>query len=150
MAFWTMFRVFLATIAAILRISPVKPLEVEMFYLFKLSPECAFSSPQPEAAEDESMKAQVERQATVLVKKEKVATASGQLVGAAFAFIGEMFSSADETEKIVSLTEAFRSKLNECMEKNDDGSLSMTIRMPDDTFVQNMARSLAQMVAGGQ
>jgi hypothetical protein len=36
------------------------------------------------------------------------------------------------------------------MEKNDDGSLSMTIRMPDDTFVQNMARSLAQMVAGGQ
>jgi len=104
----------------------------------------------PEAAEDESMKAQVERQATVLVKKEKVATAGGQLVGAAFAFIGEMFSSADETEKIVSLTEAFRSKLNECMEKNDDGSLSMTIRMPDDTFVQNMARSLAQMVAGGQ
>jgi len=104
----------------------------------------------PEAAEDESMKAQMERQATVLVKKEKVATAGGQLVGAAFAFIGEMFSSADETEKIVSLTEAFRSKLNECMEKNDDGSLSMTIRMPDDTFVQNMARSLAQMVAAGQ
>ena len=104
----------------------------------------------PEAAEDESMKAQVERQAAVLAKKEKMAAAGGQLVGAAFAFIGEMFSSSDETENIVSLTEAFRSKLNACMEKNDDGSLSMTIRMPDDTFVQNMARSLAQMVASGQ
>ncbi|MFH0998408.1 MAG: DEAD/DEAH box helicase [Pseudomonadota bacterium] len=103
----------------------------------------------PDAAEDESMKAQVERQAAVLVKKEKMAAAGGQLVGAAFAFIGEMFSSSDETEKIVSLTDTFRSKLNECMEKNDDGSLSMLIRMPDDAFVQNMARSLAQMVAAG-
>ncbi|MFZ3048221.1 MAG: hypothetical protein WA151_20090, partial [Desulfatirhabdiaceae bacterium] len=97
-----------------------------------------------------SMKAQVERQTALLAKKEKMAAAGGQLVGAAFAFIGEMFSNADETEKIVSLTEAFRSKLSECMEKNDDGSLSMTIRMPDDTFVQKMARSLAQMVAAGQ
>ncbi len=104
----------------------------------------------PEAAEDESMKAQVERQAALLAKKEKIAAAGGQLVGAAFAFIGEMFSSNDASEKIVSLTEAFRSKLNECMEKNEDGTLSMTIRMPDDTFVQNMARSLAQMVAAGQ
>jgi len=104
----------------------------------------------PEAAEDESMKAQVERQAALLAKKEKMAAAGGQLVGAAFAFIGEMFSSNDASEKIVSLTEAFRSKLNECMEKNEDGTLSMTIRMPDDTFVQNMARSLAQMVAAGQ
>jgi hypothetical protein len=104
----------------------------------------------PEAAEDESMKAQVERQASLLAKKEKMAAAGGQLVGAAFAFIGEMFSSSDETEKIVSLTEAFRSKLNECMEKHDDGTLSMTILMPDDAFVQNMARSLAQMVAAGQ
>ena len=79
-----------------------------------------------------------------------MAAAGGQLVGAAFAFIGEMFSSRDETEKVISLTEAFRSKLNECMEKHEDGSLSMMIRMPDDTFVQNMARSLAQMVAAGQ
>ncbi len=104
----------------------------------------------PEAAEDQSMKALVENQAALLAKKEKVAYAGGQLVGAAFAFIGEMFSSADETEKIVSLTEAFRSKLNDCMEKNDDGSLSMTIRMPDEDFLQNMARSLAQIVATGQ
>jgi hypothetical protein len=79
-----------------------------------------------------------------------VAAAGGQLVGAAFAFIGEMFSSADETEKIVTLTEAFRSKLNECMERNEDGSLRMTISMPDETFVQHMAKSLAQMVSAGQ
>ena len=53
----------------------------------------------PEAAEDQSMKAQVEKQAEVLARKEKVATAGGQLVGAAFAFIGEMFSISDENGK---------------------------------------------------
>lgn len=104
----------------------------------------------PEAAEDQSMKAQVEKQAEILARKEKMATAGGQLVGAAFAFIGEMFSISDENEKVASLTETFRSKLSECLEKNDDGSLSMTIRMPDEAFVQNMARSLAQMVVAGQ
>jgi SNF2 family DNA or RNA helicase len=104
----------------------------------------------PDAAEDESMKAQVEREAALLARKEKVAAAGGQLVGAAFAFIGEMFSSADETEKIVTLTEAFRTKLSECMERNEDGSLRMTISMPDETFVHHMAKSLAQMVSAGQ
>lgn len=103
----------------------------------------------PEAAEDESMKAQVAQQAAILAKKEKVATAGGQLVGAAFAFIGEMFTDSEETEKMAALTEAFRSKLHECMEDNGDGSLTMTIRMPDAAFVQNMARSLARMATAG-
>ena len=49
----------------------------------------------PEAAEDESMKAEAEKTAAALAKKEKVAAAGGQLVGAAFAFIGEML--ADQT-----------------------------------------------------
>jgi superfamily II DNA or RNA helicase len=104
----------------------------------------------PEAAEDESMKEQVERDAALLAKKQKVAAAGGQLVGAAFSFIGEMLSGADETEKIANLTESFRSKLDECMERNEDGSLRMTISMPNETFVQNMARTLARMVAAGQ
>jgi len=45
----------------------------------------------PEPAEDESMRTAVEKEAYKLAKKRKVAAAGGQLVGAAFAFIGEMF-----------------------------------------------------------
>lgn len=104
----------------------------------------------PEAAEDESMKEQVEREAAVLAKKEKVAAAGGQLVGAAFAFIGEIFSGAVETEKMVTLTDAFRAKLNECLERGEDGSLKMTITLPDESFVNNMAQSLARMATAGQ
>jgi superfamily II DNA or RNA helicase len=104
----------------------------------------------PEAAEDESMKEQMEREAAALAKREKVAAAGGQLVGAAFAFIGEIFSGAQETEKMAALTDAFRAKLNECLERGEDGSLKMMITLPDESFVNSMAQSLARMAAAGQ
>ncbi len=104
----------------------------------------------PDAAEDESMREQVELEAETLVKKEKVAVAGGKLVGAAFAFIGEMFASSEESEEMGKLAGAFKSKLSDCMEKADDGSLKMTISLPDETFLDNMARSLAQIVNVGR
>jgi len=101
----------------------------------------------PEAAEDESMKAEAE-QAAALARKKKIAAAGGQLVGAAFAFIGEMFPDADngggeETEQLAGV---FKAKLSECLERDGDGNLKMTIALPDETFLDNMARSLARMV----
>ena len=103
----------------------------------------------PAAAEDESMKQRVAKEAESLAKKEKIATAGGKLVGAAFAFIGEMFSRDDDTEDLIQLKKAFKSKLSDCMEKDEDGSLKMTISIPDEAFLDNMARSLAQMVSAG-
>lgn len=103
-----------------------------------------------DAAEDESMKAQVENEANALAKKEKIATAGGKLVGAAFAFIGELFSEKDQSEEIAKLADAFKTKLSDSMEKNEDGSLKMTISIPDEAFLDNMARSLAKMVSVGR
>jgi lipid II:glycine glycyltransferase (peptidoglycan interpeptide bridge formation enzyme) len=104
----------------------------------------------PAAAEDESMKDRVEKEAQTLARKQKIAAAGGQLVGAAFAFIGEMLSGKDESEETDQLVGAFKSKLNDCMEKDEDGSLKMTISIPDETFLDNMARSLARMVGAGR
>jgi SNF2 family DNA or RNA helicase len=104
----------------------------------------------PDAAEDQSMREQVELEADALARKEKVAIAGGKLVGAAFAFIGEMFASRDENEEMSHLAGAFKAKLSDCMEKADDGSLKMTISLPDESFLDNMARSLAQMVNVGR
>lgn len=104
----------------------------------------------PDAAEDESMKERVEKEAEILVKKEKIAVAGGQLVGAAFSFIGEMFSGNDNSEEFVRLTNAFKTNLNDCMEKDDEGRLKMTIAIPDEAFLDNMAKSLAQMVSAGR
>ena len=104
----------------------------------------------PDAAEDESMRQQVEKEAEALARKEKVAAAGGKLVGAAFAFIGEMFSAREESEEMTQLAGAFKAKLSDCMEKADDGTLKMTISLPDEAFLDNMARSLAQMVSAGR
>ena len=104
----------------------------------------------PDAAEDESMRVQVEKEAEVLAKKEKVAAAGGKLVGAAFAFIGEMFSVKEESVEMTQLAGAFKDKLSDCMEKTEEGTLKMTISLPDEAFLDNMARSLAQMVGAGR
>ena len=104
----------------------------------------------PVAAEDESMKDQVEQEARTLAQKEKIAAAGGQLVGAAFAFIGEMLSGRDESDETVQLADAFKTKLNDSLERKPDGSLSMTISIPDEAFLDNMARSLARMVSAGR
>ena len=104
----------------------------------------------PDAAEDESMREQVEKEAEVLARKEKIAAAGGKLVGAAFSFIGEMFSSREESDEMTQLVGAFKGKLSDCMERADDGTLKMTISLPDEAFLDNMARSLAQMVSDGK
>jgi len=103
----------------------------------------------PEAAEDESMKAEAERAAGTLAKKEKIAVAGGQLVGAAFAFIGEMFADQAADERMAQMAGAFKAKLSECLEKTEDGRLNMTITLPNEAFLDTMARSLAGMVGLG-
>ena len=104
----------------------------------------------PAAPEDESMKERVEKEAYTLARKKKIAAAGGQLVGAAFAFIGEMLSEKDESDEVAQMAGAFKAKLSDCLEKEEDGSLKMTISIPDESFLDNMARSLARMAGAGQ
>lgn len=103
----------------------------------------------PEAAEDETMKAEAEKEAARLAKKERIALAGGQLVGAAFAFIGQMFAEKAADEQMQNLIDAFKLKLSDCLEKTEDGRLNMTITLPDEVFIETLARSLAGMVGAG-
>ena len=103
----------------------------------------------PDAPQDESLKEQVEKEAEILTRKERVANAGGQLIGAAFAFIGEMFTGTDEPEQTAQLAETFKSKLSEGLEKGEDGKLKMTISFPDEDALDNLAKSLARMVSLG-
>ena len=103
----------------------------------------------PDAAIDESLKEDVEKEAETLVRREKIAAAGGQLLGAAFSFIGEIFSGKEETEKTAQMADAFKSRLAECLEKGDDGQLKMTITLPDESALDGLAKSLAQMLNTG-
>jgi len=101
----------------------------------------------PDAPADESLRKQVEEEAEILARKERVANAGGQLIGAAFAFIGEMFAGKEEPEQIVRLAETFKTRLSEGLEKGEDGKLTMKISLPDEGVLDNIAKSLARMMS---
>ncbi len=98
---------------------------------------------------DESQRADVERQAERMVQREKIASAGGQLLGAAFAFIGEMFPKEEGAEQTLRLAETFKNRLSECLEKDENGRLKMIITLPDESVLNNMAKSLAQILGSG-
>jgi len=103
----------------------------------------------PDGAIDESQKADVEREVERLARKEKIAAAGGQLLGAAFAFIGEMFPQKEETEETLHLAESLKNRLADCLEKDENGQLKMTIALPDESVLNNFAKSLAQILGQG-
>ena len=100
----------------------------------------------PDGAIDESQRAEVEREAERFAQRERIANAGGQLLGAAFAFISEMFPKKEETEQSVQLAEMVKKGLSECLEKGKDGRLKMTIALPDESVLDNMTKSLAQIL----
>jgi superfamily II DNA/RNA helicase len=100
----------------------------------------------PDGAIDESQRAEVEREAERLAQKERIARAGGQLLGAAFAFISEMFPRKEETEETLHLAESLKSRLADCLEKDENGRLKMTITLPDESVLNNLAKSLAQIL----
>jgi len=44
------------------------------------------------------------------------------------------------------MTETFRKRLSECLDKDEKGRLKMTITLPDESVLDNMAKSLAQIL----
>jgi len=103
----------------------------------------------PDAPPDESLKEKVEREAEQFARRQKMAKAGGQLLGAAFAFLGEMFPEKEETEKTIQMAKTFKERLSECLEKGESGELKMTITLPDETVLDTLAESLAKMVNAG-
>jgi hypothetical protein len=100
----------------------------------------------PVTAIDESQKAEAEREAQRMAQREKIASAGGQLLGAAFAFIGEMFPQKVETGQTLQMEENLKSRLSECLERDENGRLKMTVTLPDESVLNNMAKSLAQIL----
>ncbi len=87
---------------------------------------------------------QKEQELEQLARKERMASAGGQLIGAAF--IGETFSQREERPQNIQMQEILKQRLSECLEKDEKVEMKMTIRLPDEAFLDNMARSLAQIM----
>jgi superfamily II DNA/RNA helicase len=105
----------------------------------------------PEAAVDVSRQLQTERAAGEFSeeRRQRVATAGGQLLGAAFQFLGELVGQQNTPEPPAALVENLRSGLNSCVDQGPDGKPRLVLALPDTSALENLAQTLAKLLAMG-
>jgi SNF2-related domain/Helicase conserved C-terminal domain len=102
----------------------------------------------PDAAVDETEKQRQQAQAERLARRSRVAEAGGQLLTAAFAFLGEMLPQHRPAEATERAARQFKARLDECVERDAQGRPQLTVTLPDDAALDNLARSLAVLLDG--
>jgi superfamily II DNA or RNA helicase len=95
---------------------------------------------------DETEKLRQQREAERLARRGRVAEAGGQLVAAAFTFLGEMIPQKKATTEVEQMTRHFKARLDECMERDDEGRPRLTVTLPNEAALENLARSLAALL----
>ncbi len=100
----------------------------------------------PAAPPDVSMRERAE--AALLERRERVAEAGGQLLAAAFSFLGEMFpaAAAPAPEAVA----AVKAGLRECLETGEDGKVRLAVTLPDAQALDGLAAALARLASAVQ
>ncbi len=102
----------------------------------------------PEAGLDVSEKDRIESEAKAnTVRRDRMANAGGQLLASAFGFLAQLVPQPTDHEALQLTTDRLKSQLSECLEKDDQGQLRMTITLPDAAALSTMAESLARLVS---
>jgi superfamily II DNA/RNA helicase len=97
----------------------------------------------PEAPVDESGKADPGAAA----RRARVETAGGQLLTAAFSFLGELLPAAEGGEPAGPLADHLHHELTECLDRDEQGRPRLTVTLPDEEGLRRLAKSLAQIIA---
>jgi hypothetical protein len=104
----------------------------------------------PEAPLDESKK-QINAEDTkkLFEHRERVAAAGGQLLGAAFQFLGELAGQQNTAAPPAALVDNVRAGLNSCVDRDADGKPRLTVTLPDQGALEGLAQALARLLALG-
>ena len=94
---------------------------------------------------DETEKQRQQQEAERLARRSRVAEAGGQLVAAAFAFLGEMIPQRQPTNGAEQKASEFKARLAECLERDEQGRPRLTVTLPNETALESLARSLAAL-----
>jgi SNF2 domain-containing protein/helicase-like protein/SWIM zinc finger len=97
------------------------------------------------AAVDETEKQRQQQEAERLARRSRVAEAGGQLVAAAFAFLGEMIPQRQPTNGAEQKASEFKARLDECLERDEQGRPRLTVTLPNEAALESLARSLAAL-----
>jgi SNF2 family DNA or RNA helicase len=85
-----------------------------------------------------------------VVQQERVAAAGGELLGAAFKFLGELVASQAPQPASPAVAADLRNRLTECVEADAAGRQRLTVTLPDKAALHNLADALAQLLAVGK
>ncbi|MCO6454144.1 MAG: DEAD/DEAH box helicase [Pirellulaceae bacterium] len=103
----------------------------------------------PDAPIDVSQQRAVEAEALAIAgRRDKVAAAGGELLGAALKLVGELIATSAEPEPAV--VEQVRSGLAGCGERDDEGRLQLRLTLPDDAALQGLASTLARLLVASK
>ncbi len=100
----------------------------------------------PDSAVDESERQRQQEEAERLVRRERVAEAGGQLVAAAFSFLGEVLPRPANGEEATPAARQLKARLEECLTRDDQGRPQLAVTLPDDSSLDTLARSLAALL----
>ena len=95
----------------------------------------------------ESQQRRVESEAQRLqTRREKVSSATGQLVTAALSLAGELISQADESAVDASKVDQLTERLSESIGTDSEGRPQLTITLPDKESLRGLAATLAKLL----
>ena len=100
----------------------------------------------PEAPVDQSVKTRKEEAVLVQERRDQIATAGGQLLSSALAFLTELIPKQDESEESVRMAALVRARFEECLTKDEQGRLKLTVTLPDEKALDGLAQSLARLM----
>jgi SNF2 family DNA or RNA helicase len=105
----------------------------------------------PIAPLDETAKQQAEAESRdAELRRERVSAAGGELLGAAFKFLGELVASQSPETAQPQVAAELKSRLSECVEEDESGRQRLTVTLPDKAALHSLADALAQLLAVGK
>ncbi len=112
----------------------------------------------PDAASDESLKRQKAEEQQKVQYQQRVAAAGGELLGAAFQFLGELINDSDGgsdgagdgtaagSPGSTALASDLRNRLAACVQEDGAGRQQLTVTLPNRAALDNLAQTLAKLL----
>ena len=101
----------------------------------------------PEKPVDESERQRVETEAATYERKARAEAAGGNLLAAAFSFMGTFLPEGKNGEPDPAVLENIRKGFEQCADKDKDGGLTLKFRMPDSSALDGFARAMASFMS---
>lgn len=94
---------------------------------------------------DVSQQRAVEAETAAIVnRRNRVASAGGELLGAAINLVGQLLDTG--TQPDAELVQQVRSGLDQCVDRDESGRLQLRFSLPDEKVLQGLAETLAKLL----